>query len=146
MDPRDLAAGEPRVTVNCYASGTVTALDKPRKENAQLLPSFLPDGRHFLYLRMFGGVESQTGIYIGSIDSKPEGQNATRLMAAGQNAVYAPSPGSGTGHVLFLRDGLLMAQPFAEGRLSTIGDAAYQRLEEELDWSEQGWAQVVGRE
>jgi CPA1 family monovalent cation:H+ antiporter len=31
-------------------------------------------------------------------------------------------------------------------RDATIGDAAYQRLEEELDWSEQGWAQVVGRE
>jgi monovalent cation/hydrogen antiporter len=26
----------------------------------------------------------------------------------------------------------------------TIGDAAYQRVEEELDWTELGWAQVVG--
>jgi CPA1 family monovalent cation:H+ antiporter len=26
----------------------------------------------------------------------------------------------------------------------TIGDAAYQRIEEELDWTELGWAQVVG--
>jgi CPA1 family monovalent cation:H+ antiporter len=26
----------------------------------------------------------------------------------------------------------------------TIGDAAFQRLEEELDWTELGWAQVVG--
>ena len=25
----------------------------------------------------------------------------------------------------------------------TIGDAAFQRLEEELDWTEVGWAQVV---
>ena len=31
-------------------------------------------------------------------------------------------------------------------RDATIGDAAFQRLEEELDWSEQGWAQVVGRD
>jgi Na+/H+ antiporter len=28
----------------------------------------------------------------------------------------------------------------------TIGDAAYQKLQEELDWSEMGWAQVVGDE
>jgi hypothetical protein len=26
----------------------------------------------------------------------------------------------------------------------TIGDAAFQRVEEELDWAELGWAQVVG--
>jgi monovalent cation/hydrogen antiporter len=25
----------------------------------------------------------------------------------------------------------------------TIGDAAFQRLEEELDWAELGWAQVL---
>jgi hypothetical protein len=30
----------------------------------------------------------------------------------------------------------------------TIGDAAFQRVEEELDWSELGWAQLdrTGRE
>ena len=28
----------------------------------------------------------------------------------------------------------------------TIGDAAFQRVEEELDWAELGWAQVVGHE
>jgi len=28
----------------------------------------------------------------------------------------------------------------------TIGDAAFQRIEEELDWTELGWAQVVGPE
>jgi len=28
----------------------------------------------------------------------------------------------------------------------TIGDAAFQRVEEELDWTELGWAQVVGSE
>jgi CPA1 family monovalent cation:H+ antiporter len=31
-------------------------------------------------------------------------------------------------------------------RDATIGDAAFQRLQEELDWSEQGWAQVIGRD
>jgi Tol biopolymer transport system component len=101
----------------------VAALDKTRKENAQLLPSFLPDGRHFLYLRLFGGVESQTGIYVGSIDSTPEAQSSTRLLAAGQNVTYAPSPTAEPGHLLFLRDGLLMAQPFDEGSRSLVGDA-----------------------
>ena len=27
----------------------------------------------------------------------------------------------------------------------TIGDAAFQRVEEELDWTELGWEQVVGK-
>jgi CPA1 family monovalent cation:H+ antiporter len=31
-------------------------------------------------------------------------------------------------------------------RDGTIGDAAFQRVEEELDWTELGWAQVVGPE
>lgn len=28
----------------------------------------------------------------------------------------------------------------------TIGDAAFQRIEEELDWTEMGWAQITSTE
>jgi serine/threonine-protein kinase len=47
----------------------------------------------------------------------------TRLIASEQQAVYAPSGGDGSGHVLFVRDGLLMAQPFDERRLELSGTA-----------------------
>jgi hypothetical protein len=64
----------------------VTTVDKARKESAHMLPWFLPDGIHFLYLRIFGGNDSRTGIYVGSVEAKPEEQNATRLMAAQRRA------------------------------------------------------------
>jgi Tol biopolymer transport system component len=107
------------------AGGTptvVTSMDSARRENAQLLPWFLPDGRHFLYLRLFGGSDGSSGLYVGSIASAPDQQTATRLIATGQNGAYAQSDEPGRGHVLFVRDGLLMAQAFDEGTQSTVGD------------------------
>jgi Tol biopolymer transport system component len=111
-----------RVSAGGGTATIVTTLDTTRRESAQLLPWFLPDGRHFLYLRLFGGSEGPTGLYIGSLDSMPDQQSTNRLIATGQNAAYAPSHESGRGHVLFVRDGLLMAQAFDEEARSTVGD------------------------
>ena len=47
-----------RVPADGGAVSRVTALDPARKENAHLLPTFLPDGQHFVYLRM---LESRRG-------------------------------------------------------------------------------------
>jgi len=55
------------------AGGTaspVTVLDPSRKEEFHLLPSFLPDGRHFVYLRVAPGTPDNGGVYVGSIDAK----------------------------------------------------------------------------
>ena len=111
-----------RVPAAGGSATSVTTLDKTRRESAQLLPWFLPDGRHFLYLRLFGGSEGPTGLYVGSLDSPPDQQSTARLITTGQNGAYAPANESGRGHVLFLRDGLLMAQAFEERSLSTVGD------------------------
>jgi len=86
-------------------------------------PSFLPDGRHFIYFRSASGVPEKIGIYLGSLDSKPDQQNPTRLVATGFGAVYAADPKGGLGRVLFLRDGSLMAQPFDAARLALAGEA-----------------------
>jgi len=85
-------------------------------------PSFLADGRHFVYYRSAGGVE-KAGIYLGSLDSKPHDQSSKRMLATSFGAVYGPSPNGGSGRVLFLRDGTLMAQPFDEKRLEFAGEA-----------------------
>jgi hypothetical protein len=39
----------------------VTALDQKRKEIGQGWPAFLPDGKHFLYFRLFG-TEAGSGL------------------------------------------------------------------------------------
>jgi serine/threonine protein kinase len=99
------------------AGGTAvpaTAIDPASKENSHRWPWFLPDGRHFLFSSVIGGTNAtdQT-IYLGSLDSRE-----TRMVAqATSNAVYAD------GHLLFLRDNTLMAQPFDSKRLATTGEA-----------------------
>jgi eukaryotic-like serine/threonine-protein kinase len=101
------------------APAPITALDRG---GFHTFPSFLPDGRHFIYFRNAGGPEN-IGIYLGSLDAKPTEQSSKRLVATGFGAVFASDPGGGAGSVLFLRDGTLMAQPLDATRLETAGEA-----------------------
>ena len=77
-------------------------------------PSFLPDGRRFLYFRNTNDGE-QSGIYVGSIDSEPEDQSEERILASQSAAWFVADPqidSATTGHLLFERDGLLLASGF----------------------------------
>jgi Tol biopolymer transport system component len=85
-------------------------------------PHFLPDGRHFLFQRNWNMAEN-SGIYSASLDDIPEQMLSRRLMVTQSNVVYAPAPGSPIGHLLFVRGGNLMAQPFDERKLKALGDA-----------------------
>jgi len=76
---------------------------------------FLPNGRDFLFFARTegdGGGE-QDAICTASLD-KP---GFTRILRAKSNPVYAE------GKLLFVRDGVLMAQPFDPGKLELVGDA-----------------------
>ena len=91
-------------------------------------PSLLPDGRHFVYFRE-GGPEG-SGIYVGSVDTKPEQQSPKRVLADVSLVVYAPSSDEAAGYLLFVRgatafgsSGTLMAQPFDSRRLELTGEA-----------------------
>src|SRR4029079_12737870 len=82
----------------------VTRMDRKRGDQRHTMPAFLPDGRHFLYLRLTTKAES-TGIYIGSLDAAPDQQDTARLLAADSGAVYTPSTTDPkTGFVLFRRE------------------------------------------
>jgi Tol biopolymer transport system component len=107
------------------AGGTplqLTRVDPSRQEVYHTSPAFLPDGRHFLYRRAGG---EHDGIYLGSLDAKPEQQSSKRLAANESGPVYAPAsePGSSIGHVLFGREGSLMAQAFDIRRMELTGEA-----------------------
>ena len=80
-------------------------------------PAFLPDGQHFLYTSLGG---STPGIHVASLDD-PIGR---RLLADLSSASFAPaSLGREYGHLIFLRDGKLIAQPFDQNNLELHGDA-----------------------
>jgi serine/threonine protein kinase len=93
-----------------------------RQESSHKFPFFLSDGRHFLYWRASRKPEYD-GLYVGSLDAKPEEQSSKRLMETTYGTIYVPSSDSGPGHLLFLREGILMSQPFDERRLELAGDA-----------------------
>ena len=97
----------------------VTVLDRSRDERTHGLAAFLPDGRHFLYLRVAPGPEN-SGVFIGSIDRAPGDQDLTRLLEASQT-IYVPT-GRSTGVLVYLQRGRLMAHPFDAGRLVFTGE------------------------
>jgi hypothetical protein len=85
----------------------VTRLEESRGERGHEWPSFLPDGRRFLYF-----VRPERAIYLGSLGA----DEPRRLFEAETKAVYV-NPGL----VLFMRDGVLLAQPFDEKAASVVG-------------------------
>ena len=95
----------------------VTLPDASRSEAYHVEPTFLPDGRHFLYLRTFHGAPEKNAVYVGSLDVQPGQQDSKPLLATTIGPTYIPAEGTGTGQLLFLREGTLMAQPFNTQRL-----------------------------
>jgi serine/threonine protein kinase len=123
-----------KVSANGGSPSRVIELDKRNKEIAAW-PSFLPDGRHFVYViyrsrwkalhddtivdkkdtlageTMPGAGNS--GIYVGSLDSK----ETRRLLDLETRVVYGQP-----GYLLYQRGSRLLAHPFDARRLSFTGD------------------------
>ena len=118
----DTSRGLMQVSASGGVASPLTTIDPSRQEVVHVLPSFLPDGRHFLYLRASSTPEN-TGVYVGSLNTKPEEQDSRRLLATTSGPVYVPSSDSDSGQVLFLRRGTLMAQRFNPDRLEFSGEA-----------------------
>ncbi len=110
-----------RVPESGGAVSTVSVVDTSRQEIAHGLPMFLPDGRHFVYVRVSRTGE-HNGLFVGSLDRKPEEQETNRLLEADSQAAYVQT-GEGTGRLLFLRRGTLLSQGFDLDRRSLSGEA-----------------------
>ena len=111
-----------RVSASGGATAPVTAAGAPApKAGNHAFPVFLPDGKHFLYL-IGSSDPNVVGFYVGSLEVKPDQQSTKRLLAAAYQPVYVPSPDSGFGNILYLRDGTLMAQAFDAKRLQLAGE------------------------
>lgn len=95
-------------------------------------PTFLPDGRHFLYFVDWS--VGRDGLYIGNLDA-----NEGVLLSADirGNTAFA------AGHLLFVRDGTLFAQPFDTRKLRFTGNPVAivnQEMEQELGFSRSGFS------
>ena len=87
----------------------LTRVNVERGEYAHHHPTFLPDGRRFLYLRAARPVD-RSGIYVGSIDVGPDQQSSERLLATSFGPVFFARSHDGSGSLFYMRDGSLVAQ------------------------------------
>jgi Tol biopolymer transport system component len=87
------------------------ALDASHQEIAHAWPKFLPDGRHFLYYSRSRN-PALHAVCVASLDGKLR----RRLVTGVSRAEY------GSGHLLYIQDGVLVARPFDLDRLELVGD------------------------
>jgi len=90
-----------------------TELDASRKETSHRFPHFLPDGQHYLYVAT-GADARDRAAYVGGLNSK----DRRPLPGIAAEVKYSSS-----GHLVFIRDGALMAQPFDPDLLELTGQA-----------------------
>ena len=98
------------------AGGAPTALTKAAGPGlSHRLPHFLPDGRHLLYLSGSQGSDADKTTVIHALD-----------IETGQSTLVAKEASEGryaAGHLLFVRERNLMAQPFDASSLKLSGEA-----------------------
>jgi len=99
----------------------VTTLDMPHREVAHAYPTFLPDGRHFLY-NIVSGQKETHGDYLGSLDETLKRRLLDQITLIKYMAAVPGDTASGAGWLVFGRDGALLAQPFDARRLDFTGD------------------------
>ncbi len=95
-----------RISADGGPAAPVTTLDTAQGDVLHTKPFFLPDGRHFLYAVVGsrkGGATDPRAVHVGSLDPN---EPAIPLLDDATNVQFA------NGHLIFVRDGRLMAQPF----------------------------------
>jgi Tol biopolymer transport system component len=100
-----------RVTASSVESQPITQLEAGNHRSHRH-PRFLPDGDHFLYFARGPGGNAGS-IMVGSLS----GGDSRELLSSHNQAELA------AGHLLFVRDQTLMAQPFDAGSLELTGEA-----------------------
>jgi Tol biopolymer transport system component len=105
-----------RVSASGGVATRVTALAEG--ETSHALPSLLPDGRQFLYLRG----QERGALFAGSLDVKPEAQPLQPIAPAELGVTFVKSANPVGGDLFFVRNGTLMAQPFDWKTLRLTGE------------------------
>lgn len=111
-----------------------TTLSSEGAETHHLYPSFLPDGRHFVFY--IAG--RQRGLFVGEVGSTTRAflfdpDPALPAGAAATPGIYSPS-----GHLVYVRDRVLMARPFDAEARSVAGEAF--KVADAVDYTPPGQA------
>jgi hypothetical protein len=93
-------------------------MDQGLMEENHTWPEFFPDGRHYLY-HVRAGTQLELQVYVGELGS----HTRTLLLTGVSRAQYAPPREDWPGHLLYVRDGTLMAQPFDADALAFTAPA-----------------------
>jgi Tol biopolymer transport system component len=107
-----------RVSAEGGTPARLTALDKTQRELNHFWPSFLPDGKHFIYLVTANDSDvskAPPSVYVAPLD----GGKRTLLPRIHSRTMYAAP-----GYLLFVEEGALLAQAFDLGGLRVTGEAA----------------------
>lgn len=99
-----------------------------------LYPSFLPDGRHFVYY--VAGAER--GLYVGVAGESERAFLFDPDPSLPSGAAATPGVYAEGGHLIYVRDRVLMARPFDAGSRSVTGDAV--KVADTVDYSPPGQA------
>ncbi len=123
-----LFAGLTQPVVNLVPEGggaprAILKADSSRHEVSVCWPSFLPDGRHFLYVGR-SDAEKQTYVRVASLE---DGRTSPLLMNCSRAQYVSGDPSAPadrrSGRLLYARDGNLLIQRFDPARLRLTGDA-----------------------
>lgn len=109
-----------RVSAAGGAPTPAVKADASQEEGSVCLPRFLPDSRHFLYFGRSSGT-LQTYVRLGDIET---GKGSV-LLTDCSRVEFAPATAQrpyGPGFLLFVRGGVLLAQPFDPERLRLTGE------------------------
>ena len=101
------------------AGGVPIQVNRPEDGANSRFPVYLPDGRRFLYVVSQAKDPEKNGIWVGYVDSM-EGR---RVLADMSSTLFVPAQvGAPFGHLLFLREGTLVAQPVETKSLQPAGE------------------------
>lgn len=110
------ASGIRRISADGGEVTDLTTVDHARGETFHALPSFLPDGKHFIY--RCDGPGDVAAMFAASLDARPADQQRQPILPGLGDPMYL------NGNLLFLRGDTLMVQPFDATRLQLRGEAA----------------------
>jgi len=100
----------------------VTTPDRSRQEGMHHYPTFLPDGRHFLYSIQSSQKETR-GVYLGSLDDETLKRRLLDDVTVIKYVAAVPGATAGAaGWLIFGRNDALLARPFDATRLEFTGE------------------------